>query len=86
MKYSLLSFKRLINEINKKKFNIKNFAKNNKSKWNGKTRKISDIVDKSVITENISKKELIRRIRSFHNKDYPLEYKLHNFSFKLTVT
>ena len=83
MKYCLLSFKNLTNQINKKEFNIKNLAKKNNLKWNGKTRKISDITDKIIITKKISKKELKRRIKSFHNKNFPLEYLLHNYSFKL---
>ena len=60
---------------------IEESLKNNCFKWSDQKTKISEIDSLQIISPNISKSELEKRIRSLNHPDFPLEVNIHNSKF-----
>ena len=52
-------------------------------KWTGIVRKLSDLNKLQIIEADMTKEEIIKRIRAFHTDDYPIKINLHKHNFIL---
>ena len=85
--FSLIAFKKFINNINNKSNEEINDLKNIKSlfKWKGEAKKLSELDKMRNIDFDITKNELNKRIKAFHFKEYPITINLNGFKFELCL-
>ena len=80
----LVLFKKIVSLLVKNDKKILDMLyKENNHEWNGPARKIKEIDKFQKISPTLTEKEIMKHIRSFHTKNFPIYIELHGLKFYL---